>query len=176
LGLTLVKRLVEMHGGRVEAKSRGVGHGSEFVVRLPAARPVAPIEPPARAGSARTARILVVDDNQDAARTLAAVLRLEGHDARAVFDGPAALALGPSLQPDIALLDLAMPEMDGFELAEAIRREAWGQGTALVAVSGWGRMESETARLDAFDHRLTKPVDPPALLELVSTLAPVGDH
>jgi two-component system CheB/CheR fusion protein len=164
IGLAMVRSLVQMHGGTVEAKSAGAGQGSEFIVRLP----LAEAHDTAYAGSATGAgstplagqRILVVDDNQDAADTLAMLLEADGAQARAVYDGPAALAALPDLRPDVVLLDLGMPDMDGFEVARRIRADRDWTGVRIVALTGWGQeSDRERTRGAGFDFHLTKPVD-----------------
>jgi signal transduction histidine kinase/DNA-binding response OmpR family regulator len=174
IGLTLVRRLVEMHGGRVEALSQGVGHGSEFVVRLPAwaeAQSSFPIRsnnaptPKAGAGSS----ILVVDDNVDAANSLAMVLRLEGHEVRTARDGPTALAASQASAPDVVLLDIGLPGMDGYEVARRLRCHPDGHQMLMVAVTGYGRDEDRARSEEAgFDHHLVKPIDFDALRPLLN--------
>jgi len=187
IGLTLVKRLVAMHGGTVEARSDGLGKGSEFVVRLPLL-----LEPP-RSPQAMTGqrervdcgprpRILVVDDNRDSADCLAMLLRMTGHDVRAAYDGLEALESAAQFQPDVILLDVGMPRMNGYEAARRIRQQSWGQGTVLIAVTGWGQDGDRQLSRDAgFDHHMVKPVDPAAMLKLLASLkqessAPIHHH
>jgi PAS domain S-box-containing protein len=165
IGLSLVKRLVEMHGGIVEAHSKGPGMGSEFVVRLPAAKIAAADE---RAGLGENAtpvaslghRILVVDDNVDAAMSLAVLLGLLGHETRTAHDGLEAMAVADQFKPDVALLDIGMPKLNGYETARRMRQETWGQQMLLVALTGWGQ-ETDRARSDdaGFNSHLVKPVD-----------------
>jgi len=165
IGLSLVKRLVEMHDGSVEAVSRGPGRGSEFVVRLPlakgraAAAEVGAGETSAVPASARH-RILVVDDNQDAAATLALLLGLMGHETRTANDGIEALEVTDEFHPDVALLDIGMPRLNGYDTARRLRQDSWGREMLLVALSGWGqdadRLKSSKA---GFDMHLVKPVD-----------------
>jgi CheY-like chemotaxis protein len=163
IGLTLVRRLVEMHGGTVEARSDGPGLGSEFLARLPM-RPLpeqAPIADPS--GEAVAAlprrRILVVDDNVDAADALAELLRDYGHDVRAVHDGPSAIEQAALHRPDIVLLDIGMPGCDGYEVARRMRSEL-GLKATLVALTGYGEARHRRLSRDAgFDQHVTKPVD-----------------
>ena len=163
IGLAMVKSLVQMHGGTVEARSAGTGMGSEFVVRLPLAEtPDAAHDGAAGADAAPLAgqRILVVDDNQDAADTLAMLLDADGAQARAVYDGPSALAALPVMRPHTVLLDLGMPDMDGFEVARRIRADPALGGVRIVALTGWGQeSDRERTRGAGFDFHLTKPVD-----------------
>jgi signal transduction histidine kinase len=174
IGLALSRRLVELHGGELVAQSAGPGQGSRFAWRLPrvpapvqarvAAPPAAPAVAPSPApgpAPARSRRILVVDDNVDAAESLAAMLDLDGHRVRAVFDGPSALALAEEMQPEIALLDVGMPGMDGHELARRLGARPWARGLVLVAVTGWGQEGDRRRSAEAgFHHHLVKPVDP----------------
>src|SRR5262249_11393667 len=145
VGLTLVRRLVEMHGGSVTAHSDGPSKGSEFVVRLPALTEEGtgnPLAPPAGAGplsSGLPRRILVGDDNVDAAETLAVLLRLEGHDVRVAHDGPEGLAAAAAHPPEIMILDLGMPGMDGFEVARRLREQPGGKDILLLALTGWAQ-------------------------------------
>jgi PAS domain S-box-containing protein len=164
IGLAIVRKLVEMHDGTVDAYSAGPGCGSEFVVRLPLLHGAAP---DGESGTACTAlaghRVLVVDDNADAADTLALLLDTHGARARAVYGGPAALAALPGFAPTVVLLDLGMPEMDGFDVARAIRAEGHAH-VRIVALTGWGQQaDRERTRAAGFDHHLTKPVDLAAL-------------
>ena len=174
LGLTLVKRFVEMHGGQVEARSEGPGKGSEFAFRLPL------LEAPSMARqSARgrggplppfSTRIVVVDDNRDAADSLAMMLRLMGNEVRTAYDGPGAVTLAAQFRPDVVLLDIGLPEMNGYDTARAIRTDQRGKSMVLVAVTGWGQEDDLRRSKDAgFDHHLVKPVDPDALLDLLAS-------
>lgn len=164
IGLTLVRRLVDMHGGRVEARSKGPGTGSEFVVVLPLADPAhaeAPVATaPRRERPTIALQILVADDNVDAARSLSMMLDLIGHHASVANDGIQALDLARSLQPDVVILDIAMPGMNGYEVARQIRSATWGRGCLLIAASGWGHVEDRQRSLEAgFDHHLVKPIE-----------------
>jgi signal transduction histidine kinase/CheY-like chemotaxis protein len=165
IGLTLVRGLVELHGGRVEAFSAGLGNGSEFVVRLPV--PAGPAllsngrEEAQRVERQAGKRILVVDDNVDAAESLALLLRLAGHEVWTTHDGPAALGLARELRPEVVLLDIGLPGMDGYEVARRLRQEPGLSGALLVAVSGYGQAEDRRRSREAgFDEHVVKPADP----------------
>jgi CheY-like chemotaxis protein len=167
IGLTLVRRIVEMHGGTVEAMSAGAGQGSEFIVRIPAieSKPRTAAE---RKSSASTSnqqlRILVVDDNVDAAESIAMLLSMDGHDVRSVHDAQRALDLAAEFLPDLVLLDIGLPGMDGYEVARRLRSRAEITQTRLVAVTGYGQQEDrDRAREAGFDQHLVKPVEPDAL-------------
>ena len=173
IGLSLVKSLTEMHGGTVEAHSGGAGQGSEFVVRWPLQEdePSARREPPPQPALVieRPLRILVVDDNVDAAESLAMLLRLWGHEVAIAHDGPAALKVAESAPPTIALLDIGLPGMDGYELARNLREQGGLEHTVLVALTGWGQQEDRRRSASAgFDHHLVKPVDLSALRDVLA--------
>jgi len=165
IGLTLVKRLVEMHGGSVTAHSPGPGKGSEFVVRLPLAPAETGGGPTAsstggRSGPEPRLTILVVDDNRDAADTLCDLLGLKGHEVRTANDGPEALRVLDVFRPNLILLDLGLPGMSGFEVAHRVRERPDLRGVAIAALTGWGQDEDRRrTRAGGFDHHLVKPVD-----------------
>jgi PAS domain S-box-containing protein len=171
IGLALAKGLVELHGGTIEARSEGPERGSEFIVRLPlrAARQPRPPEAAASTLSARPGRrVLIADDNRDAAESLAMLLRMDGHDVTAVHDGRDALSAFDAVQPEIALLDIGMPGLNGYEVAREIRRDARGRAITLIAVTGWGQDKDKARALEAgFNHHFTKPIDPLRLNELL---------
>jgi PAS domain S-box-containing protein len=179
LGLTIAKSLVEMHGGRIEAFSDGLGRGSEFVVRLPASG-VAKIdqEPDAGASLARepgqhpSARVLVVDDNRDAVEILAETLQIEGHHVDVAYDGPSALEIAARCNPDVVLLDIGLPVLDGYEVARRLRRQSGGDQMNLIAVTGYGQECDRARAVEAgFDEHLVKPVDLHVLLHTVEQYA-----
>ena len=173
LGLTLARSIVRRHGGDLEARSAGLGQGAEFIMRLPIASAPAPVESasPAEEPPAPRRRVLVVDDNVDAAQTLAAYLRLLGHRVESAVDGEAALRIAEVLHPDVAFIDLNMPRMDGAEVARRLRVTPWGRCARLVALTGMGQQSDlERTREAGFDEHLTKPAD----LERVSRLAGDG--
>lgn len=184
IGLSLVKALVELHGGRVEAKSEGLGRGAEFVVVLrlaegvpsPQRAPIQPPEPPSIATPQRPRlRILIVDDNHDGADTLARVLAIMGNETRAAYDGAEALDVADSFRPDVVLLDLGLPLLNGFEACQQLRERAWCKNVTIVAVTGWGQEQIRRRSEEAgFDHHVVKPVDPTALLELLTDASPAS--
>jgi PAS domain S-box-containing protein len=163
IGLAIVRGIAELHGGSVEAHSDGPGRGSEFTVRLPlilSAASAAPVPRTSVEVAKKRWRILIADDNRDAADSLALCLSLDGHDVRAAYDGMAALNLASQFQPELALLDLGMPRMDGLAVARQLRAKSWGRSVRLVAVTGWGQGEDKRRALAAgFDDHLTKPID-----------------
>ena len=176
IGLTLVKRLVELHGGQVEAKSVGPGLGSEFIVRLPERMTAhaAPMMVAALADkvSSPKQRILVADDNRDAADSLAVMLRIAGHDVRTAYDGQQALDLAETFKPSLALLDLGMPRVNGHDTARRLRETEHGRNIVIIALTGWGQPEDRNRSLAAgFDHHLVKPVDPSMLERLLAAPA-----
>lgn len=171
IGLALSRGLVELHGGRLTAHSAGLGQGSTFTVRLPVAQPAHP--PVAQREDARAAparrRVLVADDNRDAAQSLADLLRMEGHEVALAFDGAEALDVFRDFRPDAALLDIGMPRLTGNEVAQAIRAQPGGAEVLLVAITGWGQeRDREAARGAGFDVHFTKPVDPLQVLGLLA--------
>lgn len=173
IGLTIAQKLAELHGGNVAAASEGVGKGSEFTVRLPvASRPQAAELPclsmPGSCEKKRSSRILVVDDNVDTAKTLAKLLKLIGHDIEMVHDGGTAVQAAFDFRPEIILLDIGLPTMDGYQVAMTLR-EAGMKDTLIIAVSGYGREEDRRRSKEAgFDHHLVKPVDYDALVSLIA--------
>jgi signal transduction histidine kinase len=169
IGLTLVKSLVELHGGSVQAFSKGPNTGSEFVVRLPLLPDTQPPQPARGEGNSQAApslprRILVVDDNVDAAESLGKWLEHTGHEVRISHDGDAALEMARTYQPEVVLLDIGLPRMDGYEVARRLREEPATEHALLVALTGWGQAEDRRRSREAgFDHHLTKPADPETL-------------
>jgi CheY-like chemotaxis protein len=167
VGLALARHLVEMHGGTIEARSEGIGRGSSFCVRLPVVRIAAASAPPVQTtapADAAACRVLVVDDNQDFATSLAMILRDLGNDVCVAHDGIEGLRAAEAFQPAVAFLDIGLPGLDGYELARRLRGSR-GSGTLLlVAVTGWGQRSDKLRAAQAgFDHHLVKPIDPNAL-------------
>jgi PAS domain S-box-containing protein len=180
IGLSLAKGLVELHGGSLEARSEGVGKGSQFVVRLPVAQCVTP--PPKRpsrhsgevAGQSKR-RVLVVDDNHDAADSLARMLRIMGHDVQVAYDGEQGVQAAGNWLPELVFLDIGMPKLNGYEAAQRIRVESWGAQMVLVALTGWGREEDRRASNGAgFNFHLVKPADAAAIARLTAGLPANG--
>jgi len=177
IGLALVRGLVELHGGTIEARSEGPDRGSEFLICLPIAIEAAMVEHAAENGSlepVQKLRILIADDLKDSADSLAVLLSLSGHEAQTAYDGEEAIQMAARLKPDVALLDIGMPKLNGYDLCRRIRAEEWGRHAFLVAVTGWGQEgDRRRAKEAGFDCHLVKPVDPAALMRLMATL-PVG--
>ena len=179
IGLSLVKGLLEMHGGSIEALSDGEGMGSEFVVRLPVMREVVALPERSDALTSEVAppalrRILVVDDNVDAANSLGQLLEMFGHEVRTANDGEAGVEVAAQFRPDVVLMDIGMPKLNGYEAARRIRQHPWGQRMLLVALTGWGHADDRKKSVEAgFDHHLVKPVKMDALTTLVSSLTRV---
>jgi signal transduction histidine kinase len=189
IGLALVQRLVEMHGGSVTARSDGLGHGSEFVIRLPlfirerieSGQPIQQLSALEQSmtnaeGSTRTQRrILVADDNNDALESLATLLQLSGHEVYTAANGAVALESAEQHRPEVALLDIGMPKLDGYEVARRIRAQPWGQRITLVALTGWGQDSDRKRSQEAgFDSHLVKPLDLDKLTELLGALPVAG--
>jgi signal transduction histidine kinase/CheY-like chemotaxis protein len=178
IGLSLVKRLVEMHGGSIDVHSPGIGQGSEFVVRLPVV-----IEPTPAAHRqdleesevwASSLRILIVDDNRDAADSLGLMLQMIGNETQTAYDGVGAVQAAEAFQPKVVLLDIGLPKLNGYDACRQIRQQPWGKKMALIAMTGWGQEEDKRKAEDAgFDRHLVKPVDPRELIKLLRSL-PAG--
>ena len=174
IGLSLSRRFAEMHGGRVDARSDGPGFGSEFLIDLPLSRTHAPVAAATPATAPATpskerGRVLIVDDNRDAADSLAALFEMEAYDVDVAYDGYAALAALDQRLPRLIVMDLGMPGLDGYEAARLIRKRPEAQGTLMIALTGWCQSDARRRTLDAgFDHHLIKPVDFQALLDLAA--------
>jgi PAS domain S-box-containing protein len=177
IGLTLVRRLVQLHGGTVTARSEGRGLGSEFEVRLPVLESyIEPEEVPRHQPADTIARrILVVDDNRDSVDSIATLLQMSGHRTFSVHDGIAAVEAAERLRPDVVLLDVGLPRISGIEACRRIRSHAWGKSMVVVALTGWGQECDRRNTKDAgFDGHLVKPVDYSELLQLLSALLPLS--
>jgi len=176
IGLALVRALVDMHGGSVEARSEGLGHGAEFIVTLPRSEAPAQLHggwaPAAPAGEQeKRLKILVADDVRDSVETLGTGLRILGHEVRTAANGAEALEVAAAFLPDLAILDIGMPGMDGYEVARSIRKARWGQEIYLVALTGWGqRRDVDRSTAAGFDHHMTKPADFTAISQLLDEL------
>lgn len=171
IGLTLARRLVDMHGGTLMATSGGAGKGSEFTVRLPVTRTATPPSTPRLPPMSQPVkkRVLVVDDNQDSAMSLAALLRMEGAETHLAHDGEEAVTAAETLRPEVVLLDIGLPKLNGYDVCRRIRSTEWGKDVLLVALTGWGQAEDRRqAREAGFDHHMVKPVDYTALSEVLS--------
>ena len=173
IGLTLVKQMTELHGGTVSVWSAGVGKGSEFIITLPVADVAQPATsaPPSEPSPPVALKIVVADDSHDGADSLAFLLRTAGHTVYTAYDGRSAIQLADEHRPDVVLLDIGMPEISGYDVARAIRREAWGREMRLVALTGWSQAEHRRRSLEVgFDDHLVKPVE----LEVLENLLQVG--
>ena len=174
VGLALVRGLVLLHGGHVEARSDGPGAGSEFLVRLPlgsaSADSAGNVSSPTESKPSAALKILVVDDSRDAADMCGALLALSGHTVKCAYTGRQGLALAEAFRPDVLLLDIGLPDFNGYQIAQQIRSMPWGGEPILVAITGWGQPEDRRRAFDAgFDHHLTKPVAAEAVMSLLSS-------
>jgi PAS domain S-box-containing protein len=174
IGLSLTRGLVDLHGGRIEARSAGAGFGSEFIVRLPRrdSRTMPGVGPAAvDQEQVASRRVLIADDNRDAAETLAMLLQIEGHEVHVVHDGRAAVSAFTEFHPEVALLDIGMPELSGYEVARRVRENVEGQTVTLIALTGWGQeRDKEQALAAGFNHHFTKPVEPARISKILRTL------
>jgi len=175
IGLTLVKRLTEMHGGSIEARSAGEGQGSEFIVRLPVLTEVAaPRGPDAASESQPQRRVLIVDDNRDSADSLAMLMQITGNKTYMAHDGVEAVAAVEKYRPEVVLLDIGLPGLDGHEVCRRVREQPWGKDIVVIALTGWGQDDDRRKSQEAgFDGHLVKPVDYDKLLELLASLTKV---
>lgn len=174
IGLMLVKQLLDLHGGSIEARSDGVGKGAEFIVRMPVAP--APGAAPSPANDEEQieeapacCRVLIADDNRDAAESMSMLLQMMGHEVRTAYDGIHALKVAEEFRPHLVLLDIGMPLMNGYETARRIREQPWGQKMRLVAITGWGQEADKRQAVQAgFDRHFTKPVHPSEVIKLIA--------
>jgi CheY-like chemotaxis protein len=175
IGLALAKGLMELHGGQLKVHSAGRGQGSEFTVHIPRSlvvdRATGSAEPAGdAAGGTAPRRILIADDNQDVAETMKMLLAEAGHEVHVAHTGTEALQIAKRVRPEVALLDIGMPDMSGYDVAQSIRHEAWGRDIILIAVTGWGQHSDKQQALAAgFNQHLTKPVDPTKLGALIQS-------
>jgi PAS domain S-box-containing protein len=181
IGLTLVKRLVHMHGGSIEVHSAGEGQGSEFVVRLPVIVPESKTPtmpaPTAAKGFSKGRRILVVDDNEDSAESLAMLLKMAGNETFTAHDGIGAIEAVEKHRPDIVLLDIGLPKLNGHDVCRQVRKQSWGKDVVFIALTGWGQEDDlRRSREAGFHGHLVKPVEYPELMEVLSALAPAVDN
>jgi CheY-like chemotaxis protein len=173
----LVKGLVGLHGGVVDADSAGVGKGSTFVIRLPLAvvssrQPQTPERIEEKTSNPHRCKVLVVDDNRDGARSLALVLEMAGHDVSVAYSGMSALELGGATHPDACIIDIGMPNLNGYETARRMRETEWGKRALLLALTGWGQHDDKArAREAGFDRHFTKPVDPSEIERALDTFS-----
>jgi two-component system CheB/CheR fusion protein len=175
LGLALVKGIVELHGGSVRAESAGRGRGARFTIRLPVleAPPVEEASSRAEPAPQSSRRVLVIEDNVDAADSLKELLELEAHEVTIAYDGPAGIAMAAEVKPEVVLCDIGLPGMSGYEVARALRDSHVAEGAVLVALTGYARREDRDAALEAgFDDHLAKPPDPKALQRLLAEAPP----
>jgi PAS domain S-box-containing protein len=180
VGLALVRGLITLHGGRVEVRSDGVNQGSEFIVWLPVGAPAA-AESEVQGGVDRQPggqlRVVVADDNQDAAESCATMLELSGHDVKTAYNGQQAFEIAETFRPHAVLLDIGLPDVNGYELAQKVRAAPWGRSMVLIAVTGWGQEEDRRRAFQAgFDHHLTKPIAPEAVENLLRSLCEALFH
>jgi CheY-like chemotaxis protein len=177
IGLALAKGLVELHGGTIEARSEGLGQGSEFRVCLPLASADPALDRLAQSLDAfappitRGRRILVADDNVDAAQSLKMLLEMAGHEVHLAHDGRQAIYLAEQYIPELAIVDIGMPKLNGYDVARSIRSTVWGRALYLIALTGWGQEDDKRRAASAgFDLHLTKPVDPDKIFEILAGL------
>jgi CheY-like chemotaxis protein len=175
IGLTLVKRIMDLHGGKVEARSDGAGKGTEFAVRLPIAnqRPRKRRARPSQTTGNGARRILVVDDDRDLARSMEMALTSMGNEVRTAHDGDEALQVAAEFRPQAVAIDVSLPTMSGFDVVQQLRKETWGEKIIAIALTGWTQDEVRQRALDAgFDHFVVKPVEAALLTELSSAGRP----
>jgi PAS domain S-box-containing protein len=177
IGLSLVQRIVRLHGGSVEARSKGPGQGSEFIVRLPAVASPDTANTATQedrlAATGNRCRVLVADDNEDAAVSLTTLLGLLGHDVRTAFDGLEAIDVAAAFRPHVVMLDIGMPKLNGYDACRRMRATSWGETALMIAVTGWGQDEDKRrSQAAGFDHHLVKPVESRVIMDLVASCKP----
>jgi len=178
IGLTLVKKLVEMHGGSIEAQSDGLGKGSEFTVRLPVLAEVWRTQTVhgLESSPTKSLRVLVVDDNRDGANSLSMMLKAMGNETRTAYDGEEGVKMAEEFRPTVVLFDIGLPKLNGYEACRRIRAQSWGKGMVIIAITGWGQDEDRQRSKEAgFDGHLVKPVEFASLTQLLGTLIPMPD-
>jgi len=182
IGLSLVRALAKLHGGSVEARSDGPGKGSEFIVRLPtvAEKPIQMAAPHSehhmRVGTTKH-RILIVDDLSDNADSLAMLMKMTGYEVHAAYDGEEAIIAAAAFRPDVILLDIGIPKVNGYDVCRNIREQEWGKDVLMIALTGWGQQEDRAKSMQAgFNAHLVKPVDYDALLKLLALRSDPGEH
>jgi CheY-like chemotaxis protein len=173
VGLALVERLVKLHDGSVSAFSAGPGMGSQFTIRLPVLKEQRQAAPASQAkvpsGPEKRCRILVVDDNEDSAESLAMLLHMLGHEVTTANDGESGLAVAADFRPDVAILDIGLPKVNGYDLAKQLREQPWARNVVLVALTGWGQDQHRRRSAESgFNHHLTKPVEFEVLQEILA--------
>jgi CheY-like chemotaxis protein len=171
IGLTLVKRLTEMHGGSIEVRSGGEDQGSEFIVRLPIIEaPTSSQSQQSNEEKAGSQRILIVDDNKDSAESLAMLLQITGNETSIAYDGQQAVEIIEQQRPNVVLLDIGLPKLSGHDVCRYVRQQPWGKDILMIALTGWGQEEDRRKSEQAgFDGHLVKPVDYEKLMELLNT-------
>jgi CheY-like chemotaxis protein len=181
IGLSLAKGLVELHGGSIEARSDGPGRGSEFVVRLPVVIEKR-VHEAAQSDDSEPAcvakyRILIVDDLEDSADSLAMLLRMSGHEVHTAYDGEEAVTAAEKLRPEVVLLDIGMPKLNGYDACRRIREKPWGKSILLIAVTGWGQEDDRRRTVESgFNHHLVKPVNPRDLMKVLAQLQATAEQ
>ena len=175
IGLALAHGLVTLHGGTLEVHSKGPGHGSEFIVRIPAGLSAAerlPVADKEESVGGLRLKVLVVDDNKDVADTCSMLIELSGHHVQVAYTGGDAIEIAEAFRPQVILTDIGLPDIDGYQFAQRVRATSWGKTAVLIAITGWGAQESQQqSAVAGFNHHLTKPIDPKTIESLLASLA-----